>query len=182
MNRFTSSKNLVLNLSSGRLLALTAPLVMDQDVLIGYAIAPEEGYCATIPINELISICNSTYFQVNAPRVFHGLKRIWEFLDERGLHTDTETDKHLDIHNITDTKLLAYLLDPDSARSQADNDDENVREEGLSLAYLASRYLEEEYPYRHKDIYDRASLGLAAEILAHNAGLIRRSRTRYRAL
>jgi hypothetical protein len=36
-------------------------------------------------------VCNSIYFQVNTPRIFHGLKRIWEFLDERGLRTDTET-------------------------------------------------------------------------------------------
>jgi hypothetical protein len=83
MNRFTSSENLISNLTEGRLLALTAPLVIDQNVLIGYAIAPAEGYCATMPINEFISIYNSIYFQVNAPRIFHGLKRIWNFTTVR---------------------------------------------------------------------------------------------------
>ena len=101
MNRFTSSENLISNLREGRLLALTAPFVIDQNVLIGYAVGPEEGYCANIPLNEFISLCNSIYFQVNTPRIFHGLKRIWEFLDDRGLHTDTDRDNDIDINNIT---------------------------------------------------------------------------------
>ncbi len=75
MSRFTSSENLISYLREGRLLALTAPLVIDQNVLIGYAIAPEKGYCAIIPINEFISICNSIYFQANRPLTFHGLKQ-----------------------------------------------------------------------------------------------------------
>ena len=174
MSRFTSSENLISYLREGRLLALTAPLLIDQNVLIGYAIAPEEAYCANIPSGEFISICNSIYFQVNTPRVFHGLKRIWEFLDERGLHTDTDRDKNLDIRNITDTKLLAYLLDPDSARSQADNGDENLREEGLTLAYLASRYLGEDYPYRNTEIHKNKSIGAFADILSHDALVIYR--------
>jgi hypothetical protein len=116
MNRFTTSENLISNLSSGRLLALTAPLLIDQNVLIGYAVAPEEGYCAIIPISEFISTRNSIYFQVNTPRIFHGLKRIWEFLDDRGLRTDAGIDKDININKIQDTKLLVYLLDPDSGR------------------------------------------------------------------
>jgi hypothetical protein len=77
--------------------ALTAPLLINQYVLIGYAVGPEEADCAALPLDEFISICNSIYFQVNTPRTFHGLKRIWEFLDERGLHTDRHEDK--DINN-----------------------------------------------------------------------------------
>ncbi len=137
--------HLISNLESGITIALTAPLVMDQNALIGYAVSPEEGYCAAIPINEFISICNSIYFKINTPRTFHGLKRIWEFVDDRGLGTGTDRDNYIDIHNITDTKLLGYLLDPDSARSQADNNDEKLREEGLTLANLVSRYLGDEY-------------------------------------
>jgi hypothetical protein len=123
----TELNHLISNLALGNTLALTAPLVTDKNVLIGYAVATDENYCATIPINEFISICNSIYFQVNTPRIFHGLKRIWEFLDDRGLHTDTDRRNYLDINNITDTKLLAYLLDPDSARPQADDNDEDFR-------------------------------------------------------
>jgi hypothetical protein len=61
MNRFTTSKNLIFYSREGRLLALTGPFVIDQEVLIGYAVSPAEGYCATIPINEFISLCNSIY-------------------------------------------------------------------------------------------------------------------------
>ena len=57
---------------------------IDNNVLIGYAVSPEESYCANIPFDEFIAICNSQYFQVNTARIFYGLKRIWEFLDERG--------------------------------------------------------------------------------------------------
>ncbi len=46
INRFTSSENLLSNLSSVRLLALTAPLVIDKNVLIGFAASPEETECA----------------------------------------------------------------------------------------------------------------------------------------
>ncbi len=141
MNRFTSSENLLSGLSTGRLIALTAPVATDNNVLIGYAVSPEEGYCATMPINEFVSSCNSLYFQVNTPRVFHGLKRIWEFLDDRGLPTDTDRNNYLDIHNIADTKLLSFLLDPDSVRPQADDSDKRLRDEGFTLAHFASRHL-----------------------------------------
>jgi hypothetical protein len=106
MNRFTSSENLISNLTEGRLLALTAPLVIDQDVLIGYAESSEEGYCANLPLNEFISIYNSIYFQVNAARTFHGLKRIWEFLDDRGLHTDKDRHNYIDINKIYEASLM----------------------------------------------------------------------------
>jgi hypothetical protein len=83
MNRFTSSENLLANLSSGRLLALTAPFITDTEVLVGYAGSPEEGYCVNLSLNEFVSLSKSLYSDVNTPRIFHGLKRIWEFLDQR---------------------------------------------------------------------------------------------------
>ena len=174
MNRFTTSENLISCLIEGRLLALTAPFVIDQNVLIGYAVAPEQGYCANIPLDEFLSLSKSLYFQVNTPRIFHGLKQIWEFLDDRGLYTDTDGDNYIDIHNITDTELLAYLLDPDSARPKADDNDEAIREEGLTLAHLASRYLEEDYPYRNTEIHKDKSIEAFADILAYDALLIYR--------
>jgi hypothetical protein len=84
MTRFTSWENLLSNLRSGRLLALTAPLVIDENVIIGYAVSSEEAYCANQSLNEFISLSKSIYEQINTARIFHGLKRIWEFLDERG--------------------------------------------------------------------------------------------------
>ena len=86
-NRVTSSENLLSNLSSGRLLALTAPLVIDQNVLIGYALSSEQACCANLSLNKFSSLSRTLYSQVNTPRIFHGLKRIWEFLDDRGLQS-----------------------------------------------------------------------------------------------
>jgi DNA polymerase I len=172
MNRFTASENLLSDLSSGKLLALTAPLVIDQNVLLGYAASPEEAYCVDIPLNEFTALCPSLYLQVNAPRIFHGLKRIWEFLDDRDLRTDTDTIKDLDINKIEDTKLLAYLLDPDSAR-EVEFGEHRVQEE-LTLAHLSALYLGDEYPYRNTDIYESRCNEAFAEILVHDARLIYR--------
>jgi len=69
-----------------------------------------------------------------------------EFPDQRSLHTDTERDNYTDIHNITDAKPLAYLLDLDSALSDADDNDDKFREEGLTPAHLSARRLGEDYP------------------------------------
>jgi hypothetical protein len=94
----------------------TVSRVPIQKLLIGYAVSPEEAYCANLSLNKFSSLSRSLYSQVNKPGAFHWLKRIWEFLDERGLHTDADRDNYIDIHNIIDTKLLAYSLDPNSAR------------------------------------------------------------------
>jgi hypothetical protein len=38
MNRFAAAENLLSHLRSGKLLALTAPLVRDDEVMVGYAL------------------------------------------------------------------------------------------------------------------------------------------------
>lgn len=38
MTRFMSPENLVFDLGSGRLLALPAPLIRDDEVMVGYAL------------------------------------------------------------------------------------------------------------------------------------------------
>ena len=94
----------------------TVSRVPIQKLLIGYAVSPEEAHCANLSLNKFSSLSRSLYSQVNTPRIFHGLNRIWEFLDDRGLHTEADRDKYIDIHNIIDTKLLTLSLGPDSAR------------------------------------------------------------------
>jgi len=81
-------------------LALTAPLVIDQNVLIRYAIGPEEAYCNNLPFNGFMSFSKSLYFQVNTLRIFRGLKDIRELLGDRGLHADVDRDKYVDINKI----------------------------------------------------------------------------------
>jgi hypothetical protein len=68
---------------------------------------------------------------------------------------------------------MAYLLDPDSSR-EVDYGEYRVQEE-LGLAHVAQWYLGRSYPYRHTDIYDNPAREKVAKILAHDAGLIRRS-------
>jgi len=160
-------------LDSRRRIAVTAPLIIEDRVLVGFALSDKEDHFLELGIDEFKSLCPSLYCVDINTVAFHGLKRIWEFLDDRGLHTDTNRDNYLDINNITDTKLLAYLLDPDSARPQADDNDEKVREVGLTLAHLASRYLGEDYPYRNTEIHKDKSIAFA-DILAHDALLIYR--------
>jgi len=145
-------------------------VILNDRVLIGFALSLEESYCTDLSLREFIALSPSLYFPVNSPRIFHGLKRIWEFLDERDLYPDGETDKYLDISKIEDTRLMAYLLNPDSSR-EVEHGDYRVQEE-LTLARVVQRYLGHDYPYRITDIYDRASLETAADILAHDAGLI----------
>jgi len=103
--------------------------------------------------------------------MFHGLKRIWEFLDARGLRTDTDSNR-VDIDTVDDTKLMAYLLDPDSGREVEFG--EHRVQQGLTLAHLCARYLGEDYPYRHTDIHEYGSMEAFADILSHDARLIYR--------
>ena len=88
-------------------------MLIDLEVRAGFLV---EAYCADIPPDLFISACNSICFQINTPRTFHGLKRIWEFLDERGLHMGIERDKDTHVNRIDDASLMAYLFDPDSGR------------------------------------------------------------------
>lgn len=150
--------------------ALTAPLVVNDRVLIGFALSPEESHCVELALNEFIALCPSLFQDPMTPVAFHGLKRIWEFLDERGLRTGAHTHKFLDINKIEDTRLMAYLLDPECSR-EVDYGDYQVQE-ALTLADVAQRYLDHDYPYRITDICDKASWELVGEMLAHDAGLI----------
>ena len=83
----------------------------------------------------------------------HGLKRIWEFLD---LNTD-----ELDLKLVTDTKLLAYLLDPDAGET-----------DGLTLTHLAYQYLGEEYPHVASEVQDKGLLQALRESLMRDAQVI----------
>ncbi len=139
MTRFTSPEFLTSVLDSGNKVALTAPFIMNERVLIGFALSAEESHSVDLALDEFTSLCPALYYGVKSARAFHGLKRIWELLDERGLRMDAETDKYLDIRKIEDTKLMAYLLDPDSGR-EVESGQYRIQE-GLTLAHLCVRYL-----------------------------------------
>jgi DNA polymerase I len=166
----TDWEHLVSTLRSDVMVSVTAPLEIHDRIMIGYAVSPEEAYCANLTVNEFVAISQSVYVHFSMPRAFHGLKRIWEFMDSRGLRTGKDRDKHIDIHKIIDTKLVAFLLDPDSAKEVVFGD--KRIQEGLTLAHLAHRYLGHDYPYRITDIYEQGYPGLFPEILAQDARLI----------
>ncbi len=88
-----STGYLISILDSQSTVALTAPLVVQDRVLLGFALSPEESHSVPLPLIEFIALCSALYTKVNTPRIFHGIKRIWEFLDERGLRTDTDRDR-----------------------------------------------------------------------------------------
>ncbi|MFH0825201.1 MAG: hypothetical protein V2B18_20815 [Pseudomonadota bacterium] len=163
-----SSECLLSVLGSQNTVALTAPFIRGSEVLVGYALGPEEGYCACLQLSEFAVLCPSLYLDVNSKRIYHGLKRIWEFLDERGVCSDIP--KHLNVDKVDDVRLMAYLLDPDASRDVRYGEYQ-VQEE-LTLAQLAQRYLGRDYPYRITDVYDGPSVDLVAEVLPHDAGLI----------
>ena len=78
LRRSTNLEHVLSILNSGRLVALTAPLIVDDVALIGYAVSPEEAYCVKLPLDAFPSLSTSLYCRVSTPRVFHGLKRILE--------------------------------------------------------------------------------------------------------
>ena len=170
MTRFTSPEHLISNLESSSIVALTAPVFMKDRVLISFALSDTEAHCLELGINEFKSLSASMYrFDIDTV-AFHGLKRIWEFLDEMDLNSGEEALNALNLKGIQDTRLMAYLLDPDSSEEIKYGD--NKIQEKLTLAHVAHRYLGRDYPYKITDIYNKASWELAAEMLAYDAGLI----------
>jgi DNA polymerase I len=159
-----SLNNLLEFIQSGKTVALTAPLVLDQQVFIGVADTPENPSCLKFPLEEFQK---DLYCCTSASIAVHGLNRIWEYLDELNLLPDNPPV----IPHLHDTKLMAYLLDPDSARSEK-SETSSKEPEGLTLAYLAGRYLGENYPYKVADIYESGSPDLLADMLALDARVI----------
>lgn len=170
MTRFTSPEHLISHLGSTSTVALTSPVFMKDRVMIGFALSATEAHCLDLGIHEFKSLCPTLYWVHSAAVAFHGLKRVWKLLDERGLRPEAEPRNPLDFKGIQDTRLMAYLLDPDSSEEIKYGD--NQVQEGLTLAHVAHRYLGRDYPYRITGIYESASWDLPAEMLAYDAGLI----------
>jgi DNA polymerase-1 len=144
------------NTPAGQLVAVTAPFESDDGYLVGLSNGKEKT-CVQIQKDEFASACTSLYPGKHRPLAVHGLKGIWEYLDEVKVREDTERDKCIDTHNILDTKLMAFLLDPDS------------KGDGLALTHLHKRYLEHEYPHEILRIDDEPDEPVYYQILADDA-------------
>jgi DNA polymerase I len=134
-------------------IAITAPLILKNIALIGLYTTMGESFCAEIPTSELKLIGELLYEPKDFPIIVHGLKRIWEFLN-----LDTE---ELDLKLITDTKLMAYLLDPDAGET-----------DGLTLTHLAYQYLGEEYPHVASEVHERGLLKALRASMMRDARII----------
>jgi DNA polymerase I-like protein with 3'-5' exonuclease and polymerase domains len=142
-------KSLLNLLDAGVPLAVTAPLLLEDKFIIGYYSPTADSFgCAVIPAADARTI----YEPNTAVIKVHGLKRTWEVL-KIGTR-----DVNLDL--VHDTKLMAYLLDPDSG------------DRGLTLSALAGRYLNEDYPHRILDIRYSGYPAAFYASLAYDAELI----------
>jgi DNA polymerase I len=151
-NKFQEVEEL---LSREGLVAFTAPLIMDERVFVGFCGSPGDSGCIEVSLAEF-SLLGKLLFQPTRTKIaVHGLKRIWEYLD---LGTS-----ELDLDLVNDTKLMAYLLNPDSGRGEA---------EGLSLTHLAHEYLNEEYPHMAVEVRDKGVPTAIHEALASDARTI----------
>jgi DNA polymerase I len=135
-------------------IAVSAPLVLQDTTLIGLYTSVGDSYCAEMPTSGLKQIGELPYQPKDYPIIVHGLKRIWEFL---GFNNTDE----LDLKLVTDTKLLAYLLEPDAGET-----------EGLTLTHLAYQYLEEEYPHVAREAQDKGVIKAFRESLRRDAQVI----------
>jgi hypothetical protein len=55
--RLNDLKFLFSKLNAGELISFAATLVIDQVVLVGHAVGPEEAYGAIVPLDEFIVLC-----------------------------------------------------------------------------------------------------------------------------
>jgi DNA polymerase I len=147
-------------LDRGDLVALTAPLILDHTVIVGFYNTSGDQGCIEISEVEFNPVARLLFHPARTKIAVHGLKRIWEALEATGVGAS-----ELDLDSVTDTKLLAYLLNSDGGREEA---------VGLSLTHLAHEFLHEDYPHMAVEVRDK---GIPAAI--HEA-LVRDARTIFR--
>ncbi len=140
-------------LSLGLPVSITAPVIIGDTAFIGYYFQSQElPRCTCLPVSDISIYSRKLYVPIHGMIKTHGLKRIWEAL---GIVSPAPN-----LNPIHDTKLMAYLLDPDSGNK------------GLTLASAAWKYLGEDYPYRILDIYEKGYPEAVYKALAYDAALI----------
>ncbi len=131
--------------------ALTPPLIADQEVLVGLHCELTGSACVHVDVHEFSDLKKFLYDPQWFRLLSHGIKRIWEELEIGSLDTHT--------HLIADTEIMAFLLD--SGRP----------EHHYSLSYLARRYPGINYPNRSGEIYETDYPESVYQILAEDAYL-----------
>jgi DNA polymerase I len=142
-------------LSERQLIALSAPLELDHKVIVGFYSTTGDRGCIEILGVEIDRLARLLFQPTRTRIAVHGLKRIWECL--------TIGTAKLNLDLVTDTKLMAYLLNPDAGREQA---------EGLSLSHLAHEYLNEDYPHMAVEVRDKGTVTTLHQALVRDARTI----------
>jgi DNA polymerase I-like protein with 3'-5' exonuclease and polymerase domains len=132
--------------------------MLDHTVIIGFYRSSEDQGCIEIPEVEFIPIARLLYQPAFTKIALPGLKRIWEELEAPSIG-----NSELDLDLVTDTKLLAYLLNPDAGREGA---------EDLSLTHLAHEYLHEDYPHLAVEVRNKGTVTALHEVLVRDAHTI----------
>jgi DNA polymerase I len=132
--------------------ALTPPLIVEDEVLIGLYCELTGPACIHVDVHEFVDLKQFLYDPQWFRLLSHGIKRIWEHHELGSLDTHT--------HLIADTEIMAYLLD--SGRDEHE----------YSLSYLARRYLGINYPNRSIELCEKDYPESVYEILSEDAYLI----------
>ncbi len=155
MKIFTSLSELQNTIDFNQLdtpIAITAPFIDNQRVIIGLYSRIFEYACIDTSITEFQSIKEFLYYPQTFRTATHGIQRIWKTLEL----PDYDTNAGL----ILDTEILAYLLNSGKDKSE------------YSLSHLVHEYLSEEYPVWHKALADNPYPDSIRAILAYDAHLI----------
>ncbi|MBI5250756.1 MAG: hypothetical protein HY912_14795 [Desulfomonile tiedjei] len=148
-------KSFLSTVNKDSLVGLSVPLSVPEDdsVIIGYY-GPETGAgYITAPRGELDSAVGILYTGKRFPVAVHGLKRMREVYEIRGLEIDPL--------RVWDTRLMAHLLDPS-------RDDDH----GYRLSALVREYLYKDYPYMGEDLFAQGYPEFLHHCLEKDAGLV----------
>jgi DNA polymerase I len=139
MNLYTSYsqvKALIDRLKTDILLSVTAPLNVNESIIISiYSDLCGVG-CVHVPVSEFEPVRALLYEPKTSQLAVHGLKRIWE---QFGLG-----DYQMQPGSIWDVKLIAFLLNPGLDK-----------EHGYAVSHLTEKYLRQKYPQSSPDLCDR---------------------------
>jgi DNA polymerase-1 len=132
--------------------AITAPLIWEDRVLIGVYCQTTGSSCIEVSVPEFQDLKSFLYDPKWFRLVVHGIKRIWEDYHVGSLDTNTGA--------VADTELMAWMWD--SGRPEHE----------YSLTHLAHKYLDTNYPHQAPRMFEMGSPDALYKILTDDAYLI----------
>jgi DNA polymerase I len=133
---YSQVKSLIDQLKPDTLLSVTAPLYVNDSIIICIYSDILSVACVHVPMSEFEPVRALLYKPKHFQLAVHGLKRIWE---QFGIG-----DYEIQADRVWDVKLMAYLLNPGLDK-----------EHGYALSHLTEEYLGERYSQSSPDLCDR---------------------------